>query len=78
MPYRQPAPEQRWTPHARQTSTLPGDHPRKLGHVNVLGADLADLRRRAGLAAGWLGSGIWPDGYQVHGRRDDDGERSAT
>ncbi len=51
---------------------------RKLGHVNVLGADLADLRRRAGLAAGWLGSGIWPDGYQVHGRRDDDGERSAT
>jgi catechol-2,3-dioxygenase len=36
MPYREPTSEQRWTPHARQTTTLPGDHPRKLGHVNFL------------------------------------------
>jgi catechol-2,3-dioxygenase len=34
LPYR--APELRWTPHARPTSILPGDHPRKLGHVNFL------------------------------------------
>jgi catechol-2,3-dioxygenase len=34
IPYR--APEVRWTPHARTTSVLPGDHPRKLGHVNFL------------------------------------------
>ncbi len=40
---------------------------RKLGHVNVLGADLADLRRKAQLAAAWLGNGVWPDGYRVHG-----------
>jgi 5-(carboxyamino)imidazole ribonucleotide synthase len=38
---------------------------RKLGHVNVLGADLAELRRRAQLAAAWLGDGVWPDGYAV-------------
>jgi 5-(carboxyamino)imidazole ribonucleotide synthase len=40
---------------------------RKLGHVNVIGADLGELRRRARLAASWLGDGIWPDGYSVHG-----------
>lgn len=39
---------------------------RKLGHVNVLGADLGELRRRAGLAAAWLGDGVWPDGYSIH------------
>lgn len=40
---------------------------RKLGHVNVLGSDLGELRRRARLAARWLGDGIWDDGYTVHG-----------
>jgi 5-(carboxyamino)imidazole ribonucleotide synthase len=40
---------------------------RKLGHVNVIGSDLGELRRRARLAAGWLGDGVWPDGYDVHG-----------
>lgn len=39
---------------------------RKLGHVNVLGDDAEALRHRARLAATWLGSGIWADGYQVH------------
>ena len=39
---------------------------RKLGHVNVIGADLGELRRRARLAAGWLGDGVWPDGYDIH------------
>ncbi len=39
---------------------------RKLGHVNVLGSDLADLRRIAGLSASWLGTGRWDDGYEIH------------
>lgn len=38
---------------------------RKLGHVNVIGSDLTELRRRARLAAHWLGSGVWSDGYSV-------------
>jgi len=40
---------------------------RKLGHVNVIGSDLGELRRKARLAARWLGDGVWPDGYAVHG-----------
>lgn len=40
---------------------------RKLGHVNVLGSDLPDLRLRAGLAAAWLGHGSWDDGYRIDG-----------
>ena len=39
---------------------------RKLGHVNVLGSDLRDLRRIAGLAATWLGEGVWSDGWDPH------------
>ncbi len=39
---------------------------RKLGHVTMLGDDLPALRRRAQLAAHWLGSGTWDDGYDVH------------
>ena len=39
---------------------------RKLGHVNVIGSDLGDLRRKARLAARWLGDGVWPDGYDIH------------
>ena len=41
---------------------------RKLGHVNVIGSDLPELRRRAQLAAHWMGSGVWLDGYDLeHG-----------
>jgi 5-(carboxyamino)imidazole ribonucleotide synthase len=39
---------------------------RKLGHVTVTGDDAGALRRRAALAAEWLGSGVWADGYQIH------------
>ncbi|HEY5879000.1 MAG TPA: 5-(carboxyamino)imidazole ribonucleotide synthase [Nakamurella sp.] len=39
---------------------------RKLGHVNVLGSDLGELRRIAGLAATWLGEGVWSDGWDAH------------
>jgi 5-(carboxyamino)imidazole ribonucleotide synthase len=44
---------------------------RKLGHVNVIGSDLGELRRRARLAANWLGDGVWADGYDVHGDAGD-------
>jgi 5-(carboxyamino)imidazole ribonucleotide synthase len=39
---------------------------RKLGHVNVVGSDLGDLRRMAGLAATWLSEGVWADGWDAH------------
>jgi 5-(carboxyamino)imidazole ribonucleotide synthase len=39
---------------------------RKIGHVTVLGAQPAELRRRADLAAGWLAAGRWPDGWSNH------------
>ena len=44
---------------------------RKLGHVNVLGADLPALRSTARLAAEYLGSGVWPDGWDPHGSMAD-------
>lgn len=39
---------------------------RKLGHVNVLGSDLGELRRVAALAATWLSEGVWADGWDAH------------
>ena len=63
VPYREPA--SRWTPHARPTSDLPGDHPRKLGHVNFLtGAfseNVAFYTDVLGMGVtDWLGDGgIW-------------------
>jgi 5-(carboxyamino)imidazole ribonucleotide synthase len=46
---------------------------RKLGHVTVIGDDLPALRRRARLAAAFLGGGAWADGYPLH----PDGDRRA-
>jgi 5-(carboxyamino)imidazole ribonucleotide synthase len=40
---------------------------RKVGHVNVLGDDLAPARRTATLAANWLANARWADGYDIHG-----------
>jgi 5-(carboxyamino)imidazole ribonucleotide synthase len=40
---------------------------RKVGHVNVLGDDLALARRTATLAANWLATARWADGYDIHG-----------
>jgi 5-(carboxyamino)imidazole ribonucleotide synthase len=43
---------------------------RKIGHVNFLGtdeADLKNLRERAELAAHWLSQGQWTDGWDPHG-----------
>jgi 5-(carboxyamino)imidazole ribonucleotide synthase len=39
---------------------------RKVGHVTVLGDDLAVARRTASLAANWLAGGVWADGYDIH------------
>ena len=43
---------------------------RKVGHVNILGDDVADvayLRERAQRAAHWLSHGVWTDGWDAHG-----------
>lgn len=40
---------------------------RKIGHVTMLGASMADVRERAKLAAHWLSHGEWLDGYDIHG-----------
>ncbi|CAM3621567.1 5-(carboxyamino)imidazole ribonucleotide synthase [Kibdelosporangium persicum] len=40
---------------------------RKIGHVTVLGTNLAEVRQRARFAADWLSAAAWPDGYDVHG-----------
>ncbi len=37
---------------------------RKVGHVTVLGEDLGAARHRAGLAAAWLSTAVWADGWQ--------------
>ena len=39
---------------------------RKIGHVTVLGATMADVRERARLAAHWLVARRWLDGYDIH------------
>ena len=51
---------------------------RKIGHVNFLGAHIADSTRlceRAELAAHWLSRGEWTDGWDPHAAGDD-AERS--
>ncbi|MDT5118157.1 MAG: 5-(carboxyamino)imidazole ribonucleotide synthase [Mycobacterium sp.] len=52
---------------------------RKLGHINFVGDDIADLpklRERAELAAHWLSHGQWTDGWDPH-RADDDAEQKS-
>jgi 5-(carboxyamino)imidazole ribonucleotide synthase len=39
---------------------------RKVGHVTVLGDDMAAVRSRAALAAAWLSTAEWPDGWSSH------------
>jgi 5-(carboxyamino)imidazole ribonucleotide synthase len=44
-----------------------GERPlRKVGHVTVPGGDLGEARRRATLAADWLSTAEWADGWSVH------------
>ncbi|MGV0808785.1 5-(carboxyamino)imidazole ribonucleotide synthase [Mycolicibacterium setense] len=40
---------------------------RKLGHVNIIGTDMDELRERAVRAAHWLSHGEWTDGWDEHG-----------
>ncbi len=45
-----------------------GERPdRKIGHVNVLGADVAVVREQAERAAHWMSHAIWTDGWDPHG-----------
>jgi 5-(carboxyamino)imidazole ribonucleotide synthase len=54
-------------PKARAHLYGKGERPgRKLGHVTVLGDDVAETRRIATLAAHWLGTAQWADGYDIH------------
>jgi len=39
---------------------------RKVGHVTVLGAGLDEVRARAVLAAQWLSTGVWADGWSPY------------
>ncbi len=43
-----------------------GERPgRKIGHVNILGTDVAVVRERAELAAHWLSHAEWADGWEA-------------
>jgi 5-(carboxyamino)imidazole ribonucleotide synthase len=61
-------------PEARVHLYGKGERPgRKIGHVNFLGGDaaeLANLRERAELAAHWLSHGQWMDGWDPHAGDD--------
>jgi 5-(carboxyamino)imidazole ribonucleotide synthase len=65
-------------PDARVHLYGKGERPgRKIGHVNLLGADMAEvanLRERAERAAHWLSHGQWTDGWDPHGRGSDDAD----
>lgn len=39
---------------------------RKIGHINVLGEDVAEVREKAERAAHWMSHGIWTDGWDPH------------
>ncbi len=54
-------------PHAKVHLYGKAERPgRKIGHVNVLGEDMAAVRREAELAAHFLSHGEWADGHLVH------------
>ncbi|MFI7670019.1 5-(carboxyamino)imidazole ribonucleotide synthase [Nocardia sp. NPDC049526] len=45
-----------------------GERPdRKIGHINVLGDDVAVVREQAERAAHWMSHAIWTDGWDPHG-----------
>ncbi|WP_188986347.1 5-(carboxyamino)imidazole ribonucleotide synthase [Saccharopolyspora thermophila] len=54
-------------PHAKVHLYGKSERPgRKLGHITLLGDDLAQVREQARLAAHWLSRGEWLDGHQIH------------
>ncbi|WP_132432535.1 5-(carboxyamino)imidazole ribonucleotide synthase [Pseudonocardia endophytica] len=54
-------------PGARVHLYAKGERPkRKIGHVTVLGDDMDEVRERAELAATWLATAEWTDGWSAH------------
>jgi 5-(carboxyamino)imidazole ribonucleotide synthase len=54
-------------PHAKVHLYGKSERPgRKLGHINMLGDDLDELREQGRLAAHWLSHGEWLDGHEIH------------
>nr|WP_280244406.1 5-(carboxyamino)imidazole ribonucleotide synthase [Nocardia abscessus] len=44
-----------------------GERPdRKIGHVNILGDDVAEVREKAERAAHWMSHAVWTDGWDPH------------
>ncbi|MBL1074952.1 5-(carboxyamino)imidazole ribonucleotide synthase [Nocardia sp. 2] len=44
-----------------------GERPdRKIGHINILGEDVAETREKAERAAHWMSHAIWTDGWDPH------------
>ncbi len=39
---------------------------RKVGHVTALGRDMDEVRAKAALAAEWLSTAVWADGWDTH------------
>ncbi|MFC4125040.1 5-(carboxyamino)imidazole ribonucleotide synthase [Nocardia rhizosphaerae] len=45
-----------------------GERPdRKIGHINILGDDVAVVREKAERAAHWMSHAVWTDGWDPHG-----------
>lgn len=54
-------------PEAKVHLYSKGERPgRKIGHVNMLGSDMAAVRERAVRAAHWLSHAQWTDGWDEH------------
>jgi 5-(carboxyamino)imidazole ribonucleotide synthase len=55
-------------PEARVHLYGKGERPhRKIGHINILGDDVARVRERAESAAHWMSHAEWTDGWDPHG-----------
>ncbi|WP_281066036.1 5-(carboxyamino)imidazole ribonucleotide synthase [Nocardia albiluteola] len=55
-------------PEARVHLYGKGERPhRKIGHINVLGDDVAQVREKAERAAHWMSHAVWTDGWDPHG-----------
>ncbi|MBF6172456.1 5-(carboxyamino)imidazole ribonucleotide synthase [Nocardia blacklockiae] len=54
-------------PEARVHLYGKGERPdRKIGHVNILGDDVAEVREKAERAAQWMSRAVWTDGWDPH------------
>jgi len=54
-------------PEARVHLYGKGERPkRKIGHVNILGDDVAVVREKAERAAHWMSHAVWTDGWDPH------------